>query len=161
MDINYQLWELSTYFLDFQGCLRSLPLKILLSISGIEIGGGLRLYWFQKCSLSLLDFVEEGVEVPLEFIEEGVKDPLKVEEGLEIGVESYNGFKRWSSGCLKGSLEASSSVFNPLDGGFRLLFRVNDDVLNRKASKWQRMFIQKINEKWGWRINVGGQCVGE
>ena len=69
-------------------------MKILLSISGIEIGEGLRLYWFQKCSLSLLDFAEEGVEVPLEFIEEGVKDPLKVEEGLKIGVESYNAFKR-------------------------------------------------------------------
>ena len=54
-------------------------------MSGIEIGGGLRLYWFQKCSLLLLEFAEEGVEVPLEFIEEGVKDPLEIEEGLEIG----------------------------------------------------------------------------
>ena len=71
-------------------CLRSLPLKILFNISGTEIGGGLRLYWFQKCSLSV-DFDDgEGVEVPLdagereEYIEEGVKDSLEVEEDLEV-----------------------------------------------------------------------------
>ena len=83
-------------FLQFHGCLRSFRLKILFSISGIEMGGGLRLYWFQKCSLSLLEFsTEEGVELPLEFIEEGVEDPLEIEEGLEKGVESYNAFRRW------------------------------------------------------------------
>ena len=80
-------------FLQFHGCLRSLPLKILFSISGIEMGGGLRLYWFQKCSLSL-EFVEEGVEAPLEFIEDGVKDPVEIEEGLENRVESYDAFRR-------------------------------------------------------------------
>ena len=57
-------------------------------MSGIDIGGGLRLYWFQKFSLSV-DFDEEGVEAPLdsgesdEYIEEGVKDPLEMEEGLQ------------------------------------------------------------------------------
>ena len=76
-------------FLQFHGCLRSFRLKILFSISGIEMGGGLRLYWFQKCSLSL-EFAEEGVEAPLEFIEEGVKDPVEIEEDLENRVESYD-----------------------------------------------------------------------
>ena len=55
------------------------------------MGGGLRLYWFQKCSLSVeFDDDEEGVEVPLdsgerdEYIEEGVKDSLEAEEDLEV-----------------------------------------------------------------------------
>ena len=83
-------------FFNFYGRLRSLPLNMLFSMSGMEIGGGLRRYWFQKCSLSLLEFsTEEGVELPLEFIEEGVEDPLEIEEGLEKGVESYNAFRRW------------------------------------------------------------------
>ena len=61
---------------------------MLFSISVTDIGGGLRLYWFQKCSLSL-ELDEEGREVLLdsgeskEYIEEEVNGPLETGDGLE------------------------------------------------------------------------------
>jgi len=77
--------------------------------------------------------------VPLEFIEEGVKDPLTVEE------------------VLKGRLETSSSVFNPLEGGFRLLFRVNEDVHNGwiLAETLERNGVWHISQ---WQVMVANSA---
>ena len=72
---------------------------MLFSISVTDIGGGLRLYWFQKCSLSL-ELDEEGGEVPLdsgeskEYIEEEVNGPLEKGDGLEKDDDDHLKWKK-------------------------------------------------------------------
>ena len=70
---------------------------MLFSISVTDNGGGLRLYWFQKCSLEL---DEEGGEVPIdsgeskEYIEEEVNGPLEKEDGLEKDDDDHLKWKK-------------------------------------------------------------------
>ena len=65
---------------------------MLFSISVTDIGGGLRLYWFQKCSLSLE--LDEDSGESKEYIEEEVNGPLEKGDGLEKDDDDHLKWKK-------------------------------------------------------------------